>query len=374
MICVFALTGCAKNEVNNESEVSKPDDPVMNIYDKPNTGTTIDFTEVSEDVSGEDSLSGEEQENSGEENAEETLEEPLPFDTYLTKNSYDALSVPTWVTYYDGLYFIVDCYHNQVLYSETMDKPLTDWYVMYENIGMGHVVVSDGAVYLVDDTENNRVLVFCKRTDSLGGPHFYLVQTFENVGDRPHYIQYDEKRKIFYVWNSMSGELVALQKVQNKEQVQLVATYKFPELDGVYVRSFSIIDDKIYFTAGVYGNCTILEVDYYTFEAIREIEVAPELGGMVQMAKIGDYYYITVSTDIYGGTDCRTILRTDSLDHLHMGEFEDMYYTFTVDGTPYNISQIDDTYYLTIHRWSMGPMIVSFGVENNQIVNLTEVY
>ena len=78
-------------------------------------------------------------------------------------NIYPTLSVPTDITFIDGNYYIVDCYHSQIIYNDDLTSPLTDWSVLTDNASsgysLGHTIVSDGSVMLADDTENNRVLV-----------------------------------------------------------------------------------------------------------------------------------------------------------------------------------------------------------------------
>ena len=77
----------------------------------------------------------------------------------IPNNPYPTLSVPTYITKVDENYFIVDCYHNQVVYHDNLADPLYQWQVMTDDITMGHTLASDGEVYLIDDTENNRILV-----------------------------------------------------------------------------------------------------------------------------------------------------------------------------------------------------------------------
>ena len=78
----------------------------------------------------------------------------------VIKNFDTKLSVPTYITKVNDTYFIVDCYHNRIIYSDSLDVPLTEWYIMSGEATQPHTLASDGTVYLVDDTENNRVLVF----------------------------------------------------------------------------------------------------------------------------------------------------------------------------------------------------------------------
>ena len=95
---------------------------------------------------------------------------------------------------------------------------------------------------------------------------------------------------------------------------------------------------------------------------------------MVQINKIQDYYYITTSTDLSGNQDCATIIRTKDLDKLAEGDYEDIYSTYFVGGgTPYYISEVDGTYFLTEHRLK-DHSIWSFKVENNQITDVTDLY
>lgn len=108
------------------------------------------------------------------------------------KNVQPSLSVPTQITKIGDDYFLVDCYHNQILTSKTPDAPLTDWYVMTDQINRGHTIAGDGTVYLADDTENNRVLIFEKQDGQ-----FYLTQLFNEIGTRPHYVVYDETENVF---------------------------------------------------------------------------------------------------------------------------------------------------------------------------------
>ena len=196
-------------------------------------------------------------------------------------NAQATLSIPTYVTKIDNTWFIVDCYHNQVLYYDTKadgkteydnagesdnnnesagvpdddensdDFPkvdLTEWHVLPDDpelpMNQPHTIAGDGNVLLVDDTENNRVLVYAVNdgkgsdaddssesignkdsdagdsSESIGnkdsdngspdggnGSKFTLTQKIDNVGTRPHYTKYDETTKTFYTWSSMTGEL-----------------------------------------------------------------------------------------------------------------------------------------------------------------------
>lgn len=290
----------------------------------------------------------------------------------IPNNPYPTLSVPTYITKVEDTYFIVDCYNNQVIYHDNLTDPLYEWLVMTGDISMGHTLASDGLVYLIDDTENNRILVMEKEMNGGGQPVFVPTQEFNGIGNRPHYIVYDEYTDTFYAWSSQSGEMFLFRHPENDSRMYLTEIRSIPSLDNTYVRSFTIIDDSIYFVSGT-GNARIIEADLYTFKIKKEYPVPDEMAGMIQLTRIEDYFYITISTDNTGNQDHATMLRAGSLDDLASGNYEDVYDNFIGGGTPYYITQIDNTWYLTEHRLP-GHSIWSFQVQDNQIVDVTAVY
>ncbi|MCI6629236.1 MAG: hypothetical protein MSH20_00305, partial [Lachnospiraceae bacterium] len=119
-----------------------------------------------------------------------------------SNNAYGQLSVPTQITKLGNTYYIVDCYHDQIIYSPNPGAPLKQWKVMTNHVHQPHALASDGTVYLVVDTENNRVISYEKGTD-----RFRELQIFEQIGNRPHYITYEPSDELFYVWSSLTGEM-----------------------------------------------------------------------------------------------------------------------------------------------------------------------
>ena len=84
----------------------------------------------------------------------------------MTSNPYTSLSVPTQITKIGTDYFLVDCYHDLILTATSLDTPLNQWLVMSDQINRGHTIAGNGTVYLADDTENHRILVFIKEGNS----------------------------------------------------------------------------------------------------------------------------------------------------------------------------------------------------------------
>lgn len=305
---------------------------------------------------------------------ETTSKEPIALSTYLetpiqgciVQNEYPSLSTPTQITKIGEDYFIVDCYHNQILTSKSLEAPLLEWSVLTDQINKGHTIASDGKVYLADDTENNRILIFEKKEDG-----FYMTQLFENIGVRPHFVTYDEADSRFYVLSSMTDELYVFGCEDESATVFLEEILKIPGLNNVYIRSFTIEDDGIYFVA---CNGQIICTDKNDL-SIREIYSVPdELAGMVQLTKIQDYYYLTVSTDLLGNQEFATIVRAGNLKELSDGIYEDISEWFIGKGTPYYISYFEDRYYLTQHCMIPGNGVYQFKVKDNRLKDIVVLY
>lgn len=296
-----------------------------------------------------------------------SLSTPLetPAEGGLNLNVQAALSVPTQITRIGDDFFLVDCYHNQILTSDSLDRPLTQWYVMTDQINRGHTIAGDGTVYLADDTENNRILIFEKRDG-----RFCLTQTFDDIGIRPHYVVYDESEERFYALSSMTGELYVFFRPYGDSGVALEKVLSIPELNNIYVRSFTIEGNDIYFVS---GNRSILRARKKDLSILESWPVPDEIAGMIQLTRIQDYFYITVSTDLYGSQDYATILRVRDLSDLSAGNWEDIYSSFIGGGTPYYISAFDGHYYMTEHRIPEHS-VWQFDVRDNQLTGIRTLF
>lgn len=292
------------------------------------------------------------------------------------QNTYNTLNVATYITKIDNTYFIVDCYHDQIIYHDNITDPLNQWSVLTDEVHYAHTIASDGTMFVVDDTENNRLMVYQRTTDG-----YVHTQTLENIGMRPHYVQYDANSQTFMAWSSITGEMYLIKRAAAPEQNGSYPLYvdrvlKMDELYGVYVRSFTVMEDGIYFVSG-HNNQKIIKAveddEGSGYDILAEYSVPDVIAGMVQLTKIEDYYYITVSTDNQENQDGATIIRTDSLDSLSEGEYEDIYDQFGVSGgTPYYITEIEDRYYLAHHRTSEN--IIAFDIDDNKIENVEVIY
>ena len=292
------------------------------------------------------------------------------------KNAYDTLNVATYITKIEDTYFIADCYHDQIIYHDNITDPLSQWDVLTNEVHYAHSIASDGTSFVVDDTENNRLMVFQKMEGS-----YVHTQTLENIGMRLHYVQYDEKNQVFMAWSSITGEMYLIKKAATPQQNGVYPLYvdrilKIDALYGVYVRSFTVLEDGIYFVSG-HNNQKIIKAAVNDagdgFDLLAAYSVADGIAGMVQLTKIGGFYYITVSTDDEENQDYATIIRTDSLEKLAGGTYEDVYDQFGVSGgTPYYITAIEGRYYMAHHRTSEN--IIAFDVHDGRIENVEVLY
>lgn len=284
---------------------------------------------------------------------------------HARNNSYDKLHMPTQIIKVDNNYFIVDCLHDQIIYNDWMGSPLKEWGVMASGLNNPHAIASDGELYVVVNTEKHEVIVY----EYLSGD-FQPIQKFEGIGSRPHYVKYDNLTETFYVWSSFSGEMYLFKRNIDMPGVYLSEIKAIPELYGVYARSFTIDEDSIYIP--VVTHFMIYKVNKDTFEIEATYPVMPNIGGMVQIEKIGSYFYITISSDIYANHNNATMLRVQNLESLSIGEYEDLKPYFGFAGVPYYISAIDGAYYV-IHE-NANPGVYRFYIVDDQIVGVNSLY
>ena len=167
----------------------------------------------------------------------------------LKLNPYSETFIPTAIVKCGDLYYIDDCYHDQIVFSNDLSKPLTEWQILADSESCGlsqsHTLAGDDVGNIVvDDTENNRVLIY----ESRNGDH-KLAQIYNNMGNRPHYTIYHPDTDTFYVLSSCSGELFMFKKRESDGKLYHADTHVFEELKHIYVRSFTIDGDDVIFVS-----------------------------------------------------------------------------------------------------------------------------
>lgn len=284
---------------------------------------------------------------------------------YDAENIYpDHFSVPTQVYNFGGEFFLADAYNNQILHSNKADNAPSGWHPVGMGLNRPHAIASDGSIYLVIDTDNNRIVTYIKTETG-----YQLVESIENVGIRPHYVVYDQATAQFYVWSSMTGTMYIYKRAKNSLSLKLKSAKRIKDLDGYYTRSFTIDGGTIYFPC--VGRSAIYAVRKSNFKVKAIYPVAAELSEMVQLLHIQNYYYLVTSADSAKEKEPR-IVRSKTLAGFGNGEYEDIKSMFgDINGIPYYISQGEDGHFYTpVNEGSCKPYICRFDIENDVITNV----
>lgn len=280
-------------------------------------------------------------------------------------NDYKKLRLPAQIAQQGNYYFIVDTYNDQVLYASDLWKPVNEWRVMDRKLNKPHAVASDGTVYLVADTDNNRVLCY----EYVNGS-FQNTQIFDKMGTRPHYIQYDAATESFFVWSSVTGDMYIIKRLPQYNYMYIKEIRHIYELDGFYVRSFSINGDEVIFPSG--NNQHMIIADKETLRVKERYPVTPEICGMAFAKKIGNYYYMTVSTDEKLSHKSARMIRTHDLSLLQYGIYENLTGFFNDMRVPYYIDEINGSYYVTNHKGKKS--VYKFDIVENMIAGMQAVH
>ena len=261
-------------------------------------------------------------------------------------NDYDSSAVSAQLTEIDGHYFIADTYHDRILYvdPEEMGGDLKSWKIMADDLNKPHSICSDGKVFLVTDTDNNRVVTYLW----YGTGEFVELQSFENVGVRPHYCVYDKATSRFYVWSSYTGEMYIYGRSRRELKLSFLEVKKVPSLNGVYTRAFTIDGDNIILCSQGAGG--IIVVNKKSFQIVASYVVPDEIGGVVQVAHVGGHYYLTTSANRNGDQNyAKTVRSTTLAGFMNPATYEDVTSVFGgITGVlvPYYITEADGRYYV----------------------------
>lgn len=265
---------------------------------------------------------------------------------------------PTFIQKYNNIYFIVDCWHHRVLYNEDLESPIENWKLLANNLRNPQSIVSDGDVYLVEDTENDKIIVFRKEKQ-----HFVHKQNIGNIGRQPHKLVYDEKNKRFYGISASSQEVFVLKNEGDEVKVEKVV--KLDYLGSSYVRAINLIDQKLYFVSGP-AKIIAANIEDLSFDMLEEYNVPSELLGMNDIVKIGSYYYITVYQNSIGDIAPK-LIRAKDLSKLATS-YEELQDKFELTGVPYYFSFMNERIFLTqIDSYSS---IVSFKLVDDELSDM----
>ncbi|MEA1890684.1 MAG: hypothetical protein U9N50_13020 [Pseudomonadota bacterium] len=263
----------------------------------------------------------------------------------------NRLLLPTNVEKIGNQYFIVDCYNNRVLYSDKIDTPLVEWNRLGTDIPMSwpHSIASDGHFYLVDDTYQNRLLIF-KRKDNA----FIFHKVINDISKSPHRVLYDDATNAFYLLGAWSQSITKL--VHRNDDIEIEYSRKMDFLKGTYSRSIHIIDGLMYFISGP-GRINVVRYKDDSYEIVRSHDVPDGFKSMNDIARVGDVFYLTASLG--------KMLKCKSLDDL--ASCENVYESLGIKGNPYFFSYFDDAFHLT--EIGTGDGVIKFDHDNNGLKN-----
>lgn len=248
--------------------------------------------------------------------------------------SYESrLYAPTHITKLNSKYFIVDCYHHRVIWSDSLTKPISEWVTVDVELAGGHSIASDGNIYVIENAGYNEVLVL----DS----NLRLKQRIANVTHRPHRTIYDPATDAFYViatpnvycYKNVGGQLV----LHHQKEI--------PFIVNSYVRSIKIIDGYMYIISGN-GYINVVNYADQSYSIVNSYPVPAFMGVMNDIARIGDYYYMT-ATQNSNHEVAPSVVRIRDLSRLQYSEHEDLYTTLGFTATPYYIENFDGEIFIT---------------------------
>ena len=252
----------------------------------------------------------------------------------------DRLYSPTLLSHIDGFYFIVDAWHNRVLYSEQLEADLAQWEVLDDELAGPHSIAGNGRVLVVDDTGFHRAVVY-----EVGEGGFERVQEIGPLGQRPHRVRYCPVMDRFLVLGARSQTMHILK--DRGDEVVLEESVELGFLDGAYTRSFSIVDEHLYFVSGPSRIHRVRYLDR-SFEVVEAYETPWRYREMNDIKAVGERYYLTVTADwrVQEDDPDNTILVCDDLLEFGDGDCRDVKQELGLEGIPYYLSEIDGVYYI----------------------------
>jgi hypothetical protein len=238
------------------------------------------------------------------------------------------MNTPTTFTKIGSTYFCVDCWHARVLYSDNVNKPITQWSLMDNTLRGPHSIAYDGYMYVIEDTENGGIRTF--KSDGAGG--FTAITTLSSIGTRTHRVQYDSATSSFYVIGGTSQTMARLTRSGDTLTLQSKITLAF--LSGQYSRGFRIYDGKMYIV------CEPGKVFEVSFDGASTYTLLNTYNTPTGFSSPNDIFRDSTGKWYLTGTN-QAMCRFDRLADMHAGLVEDVYDLFRLGGTPYYLGEFD---------------------------------
>lgn len=156
------------------------------------------------------------------------------------------LYAPTYLDKINNTWFLVDCWHNRVLWSNEVTADISTWNVLDSELAGPHSISYGDNLYAVEDTGNHQIIFYERVGDVFERKS--IIQT----PARPHKITYDNKTDAFWALTSYSGEMLKIEVINKVPKI--TTTYRIPVIENSYTRSFTILSDGSFLiTANNYG-------------------------------------------------------------------------------------------------------------------------
>ncbi len=273
-------------------------------------------------------------------------------DSIPTGFNIDCLYSPTYITKIGSRYFIIDCWHHRIIYSESLEKPIKYWNKLDENIPSPHSLAGNSKLYIADSAGSDSIRLFNNNLKNITP-----IYEVKNIGKRPHRILYENDIKLFFIICSLENKICIID-VKNQDKLKF-SFVLIPELESSYTRSITIYNKQIYFTCSNF--IIIYNIKDNEFSFVRKIQLHNNYNSK---HGINDLFFF----DNFNGKGILTLypnkmILFDNINELINSSAEDI--SFLLKGTPYYINQFDNRIWIPeIDNYSR---ICSYGITNDTI-------
>lgn len=238
------------------------------------------------------------------------------------------MNAPTTINKLGSTYFLVDCWHARVMYTDDLYKPPSKWKLLDDTLRGPHSIATDGYMYVVENTEAGGIRTY--KSDGLGG--FTTLATIASLGTRTHRVQYDTASSSFYVLGGTSQNMCRL--TRSGDVLTLQSNTSLPFLSGQYSRGFRIYDGKMYFVAepGKLFEVSFDGVSTYTLLNTYTLPAAFSSPNDIYR-DVNGRWYLT-------GTN-QAMVSFASLADLAADTVTDRMVQYGIGGTPYYLAEFD---------------------------------
>lgn len=164
-----------------------------------------------------------------------------------------TLYTPTMIQKINDRYLIEDCWHNRIIYSKEISKPIKQWKTLSNEIFEGHTFASNdsGNIILCDNTDKDILEVYNEKFKLIQQIRIkeYLSADFSYRNNfnlvRPHFVFFDKSSQLFIVALSWANSLMLL-KEDNSGKLSVVNITKLNINKDSYLKFISKFDDLIW--------------------------------------------------------------------------------------------------------------------------------